>query len=364
VKRPIHQANARQEQSTNHDGEDSASVDRFVTNVFNSAFPCPATASNRADLNACIHITPDEFQIQSVQVISNSNSETCVSDSSFLGVCADTLRCVFNFVSTLLVGLSPVKIFSVLMCLGAFFLCLAGADGTKLFPNFRQSVSCLSPSNSARHPPVIVTLQVENVALPMGYDSGAAVTLIPLCSFQSNFGLKFKPTNLVLQGVSGPIKTEGEVVVKVFCPDSRIGASLPLIICDSIQLKHPLLGRNWLDVLCPSWRKSVCTASLLNQSSQETDHVSLFTTRFPKVFSSDSSSATVGFSVKLSLKPNAIPKFCSPYSLPFALQDIMSAMLTKLEQEGKLIKVDRSEWASPIFLVPKKKMVNTVCVWT
>ena len=122
VKRPIHQANARQEQSTNHDGEDSASVDRFVTNVFNSAFPCPATASNRADLNACIHITPDEFQIQSVQVI--SNSETCVSYSSFLGVCVDTLRCVFNFVSTLLVGLSPVKFFSVLMRLGAFFYVL------------------------------------------------------------------------------------------------------------------------------------------------------------------------------------------------------------------------------------------------
>jgi len=143
--------------------------------------------------------------------------------------------------------------------------------------------------------------------------------------------------------------------VKVFCPDSKICASLPSIICDSIQLKHPLLGRNWLDVLYPSWRKSVCTASFSKQSFQEIDHVSLFTTRFPKVFSSDSSSAIVGFSVNLSLKPNAIPKFCSPYSLPFALQDIMSAMLTKLEQEGKLIKVDRSEWASPIFLVPKKK---------
>ena len=64
VRRPVHQANAFIQHSTNHDGDDSASVDRFVTNVFNSAFPNPATASNRADLNAPVHIMSDKFQIQ------------------------------------------------------------------------------------------------------------------------------------------------------------------------------------------------------------------------------------------------------------------------------------------------------------
>jgi len=92
--------------------------------------------------------------------------------------------------------------FFLCCCVSAhFFLCLAGADGTRLFPNIRQNVGCLSPNNSARHPPVIVTLQVESVALPMEYDSGAAVTLIPVRSFQSNFCLKFEPTSVVLQGV-------------------------------------------------------------------------------------------------------------------------------------------------------------------
>ena len=187
------------------------------------------------------------------------------------------------------------------------------------------------------------------------------MSLIPLQYFTKNFHLNFKPTSLLLQGVSDQIQTLGEILVEVYCPDTNVSAILPLIVCESAHLKYPLLGRSWLDVLFPDWRKNVCLHNSA-QSLQATDHVSRLSCRFPNVFSANSASAIKGFSMRLTLKPNVFPKFCSPYTLPYSLQDVMSNMLSSLQAEGKLVKVDSAEWASPDFLVPKKNGQYRLCV--
>jgi len=56
----------------------------------------------------------------------------------------------------------------------------------------------------------------------MEYDLGAAVSLIPLQYFVKNFNLTFKPTSLLLQGVSHQIQSLGEIFVKVFCLDTNV----------------------------------------------------------------------------------------------------------------------------------------------
>jgi len=50
-----------------------------------------------------------------------------------------------------------------------------------------------------------------------------------------------------------------------------------------------------------------------------------------------------------------IPVFCRPYSLPYALQNILSNKLNVdgWDREGKIVEIYHSEWASPVFLVPK-----------
>jgi len=136
---------------------------------------------------------------------------------------------------------------------------------------------------------------------------------------------------------------------------------LPLIVCESTHLKYPLLGRNWLDVLFPDWRKNVCLHNSAH-SLQATDHMSRLSRRFPNVFSVNSASAIKGFSVHLTLKPNVFPKLCSPYTLPYSSQDVMSNILSSFQAEGKLVKVESAEWATPVFLVPKKSGQYRLCV--
>ena len=82
---------------------------------------------------------------------------------------------------------------------------------------------------------------------------------------------------------------------------------------------------------------------------------------FPNVFSQDKATDIKGFCVNLTLKPNVTPVFASPYSLPFSLQDVMSDMLDSLTAGNKLVKVDRSDWASPVFLVQKK--MEPIALW-
>ncbi len=61
-----------------------------------------------------------------------------------------------------------------------------------------------------------------------------------------------------------------------------------------------------------------------------------------------------GLKAKLSLVPNTTPKFFRPRSVPYALKAAVNDELERLEKSGVLTKVDHSEWAAPIVVVPKQ----------
>jgi len=90
--------------------------------------------------------------------------------------------------------------------------------------------------------------------------------------------------------------------------------------------------------------------------------VNTFRARHPNCFSNDSSSAIKGYSVKLHLKPIVVPVFRKPYSLPYKMVEKVDAKLNQWLAEGKLVKVDFSKWASPIFAIPKRDNQVRICV--
>ena len=57
--------------------------------------------------------------------------------------------------------------------------------------------------------------------------------------------------------------------------------------------------------------------------------------------------------VTLVLKDNVKPVFCRPRTIPFGLRDRVEAEIGRLVNEKVLIKVDESEWATPIVPVVK-----------
>ena len=64
---------------------------------------------------------------------------------------------------------------------------------------------------------------------------------------------------------------------------------------------------------------------------------------------------------KLSLKKEAKPAFRKARSVPYALQDAVEEELRKWEEDGVAEKVDYSEWASPLVVVPKPGGKVRIC---
>ena len=64
---------------------------------------------------------------------------------------------------------------------------------------------------------------------------------------------------------------------------------------------------------------------------------------------------------QLQVQSQAIPKFCKPRPVPFALREALEKELSRLEQLGILQKVSHSDWAAPIVVVLKEDGCLRVC---
>ena len=82
--------------------------------------------------------------------------------------------------------------------------------------------------------------------------------------------------------------------------------------------------------------------------------------RYQEVFSEKLGTITP-FQAKLSVAPNAKPKFFKPRTVPFALKERVESELDRLERDGVLEKTPYSEWAAPIVTVPKQDGQIRIC---
>ena len=82
--------------------------------------------------------------------------------------------------------------------------------------------------------------------------------------------------------------------------------------------------------------------------------------KFPNLFK-DGLGTVKNYQVKLSVDPDAKPKYCKPRSVLFVLKEAIENDLDRLEQLGVITKVNYSEWAAPIVAVPKTDGGVRIC---
>ena len=68
-----------------------------------------------------------------------------------------------------------------------------------------------------------------------------------------------------------------------------------------------------------------------------------------------------GMTAKLMLRPEAVPRFCKPRPIPYALRPKVEATLEKMEKEGNIEKVEISDWATPVVPVMKPDGSVRIC---
>ena len=112
-----------------------------------------------------------------------------------------------------------------------------------------------------------------------------------------------------------------------------------------------MFGRNWMQGIQLDWAKlhqirEKATASIIS--------------RFPAVFSA-AVGKIQGYKAVIRLKEGTKPIFKKSRSVAYALQPALETELTRMQQEGILEPIERSEWATPLVIVPKSNGRLRVC---
>ncbi|KAK3924260.1 hypothetical protein KUF71_002531 [Frankliniella fusca] len=217
-----------------------------------------------------------------------------------------------------------------------------------------------SHARSSDSSSVNVYVNVNNQRLKLSIDSGSKETLLPIFMFKDYFrNLRLTPSRAILTSVEGEsIKVIGEC--KVHVTDTK-GKSheLSILVVDSRSLKIPLLGRKWLDKICPEWRnKLFCllgelAEEIVNLVDEASETVVNLRKLFPKVFSKNKNSAIEGFEATIMLKENAVPIIAKEYPIPFYLRERVINKLWEDVDSGKAKIVTQPRWASPMFAIEK-----------
>ena len=198
--------------------------------------------------------------------------------------------------------------------------------------------------------PYVVEVKVNGLSLQMEVDSGASVSLAPeaaVASLLSSTALQ--PSNTVLKTYTGEqIPVKGTLKVDVEYEQQRCSQLSLLVVHGSGPC---LLGRDWLSVLRLDWRNIL--QATVHPTTTFDERVKHLPQRYPEVFA-DTLGTITPYLAKLSVNPEAPPKFFKPRPVPFALRDQVGRELDRLERDGVLEKTAYSEWAAPVVIVPKQ----------
>ena len=196
---------------------------------------------------------------------------------------------------------------------------------------------------------VSIPVVVAGKEIVMEVDTGAAVTVIPKEIYLQHYShLPLAPCTSQLKTYSGAVlPVAGEIMVDVKYQGQS--SELPLVVAE-IKNQPPVLGRNWLSVIRLNWKELFKVSTMAEE----------LTTKYKSVFG-EGLGTIKEFEARIKVKPDANPKFHKARPVPYALKGAVEAELERLEKEGIISKVEHSEWAAPIVVVPKSDGSIRIC---
>lgn len=200
--------------------------------------------------------------------------------------------------------------------------------------------------------PLMVSVELNGQSVEMQVDTGAAVSLLPEHLYQRHLkSLTIHPTNIKLQSYSGQaVRALGYVMVPIKYGGKR--TTLALYITDG--RRTPLMGRSWLKILRLDWN------SIFSISRVEKQTVDGILSRHGKVFEPGMGKIK-GMTAKITLREDSRPIFHRARPVPFAIRERVATELDRLVESGVMCKVNHSEWATPIVVVPKADDKIRIC---
>lgn len=238
-----------------------------------------------------------------------------------------------------------------------------------------QEIQDLLSISTTLRSKLIYDILVNDISILFEIDTGAPVTLISLADAKRWFGkVQLQSNDTGLQSYCHTsIDVLGFIYVHVKTPIPSPAVKLYIVRSD----RKPLLGREWLRQLHFDWLEIFKQLIYPSESTHTSTHTvqQLHTTssfnlqsklnelvqRFAKVFDTASAGKIVGTQARLHMKADSTPKFFKARRVPFPLLQPVERELDRLVHDGILVKVDTSDWATPIVPVPKSQGEVRIC---
>lgn len=214
--------------------------------------------------------------------------------------------------------------------------------------------------------PVFMEVSVNHKVIKMELDTGACRSVMHRAHKEKYFpNVELRKCERNLFSVSGQkLNISGVCLVTVENVSKTRTHECELTIVESAREFMPLLGRDWLDIVSPTWRTKFSVNSLRLDSNQinTKEIINTLRAKYPIVFSSISAGTIKDFKVDLTLEENAKPIFFKPYQVPYGLRDAVEAEIDRLRNLGIIYPVRNSAWASPVVIVNKPDGSIRMCV--
>lgn len=228
---------------------------------------------------------------------------------------------------------------------GQYFLNDTDSDDDCHFYNLVSSVG---------DKPYYIRLSVENVQCKFEIDTGSKISAISKMYYDDNFSnIPIQNRVLTFRSYTGDvIETLGYIVVHVKCGTEA--AHLKLYVIDNGG--PPLLGRLWIKHLKLSIFKS--DNGTIHNVDEGNSLANSLRLQFPEVFAEGL--GTCKSSIRLHLSDET-PVFVKARPLPLALRERVERELDRLQREGVIYKVERSDYGTPIVPVVKANGDIRIC---
>ncbi|XP_064643572.1 uncharacterized protein K02A2.6-like [Lineus longissimus] len=203
-----------------------------------------------------------------------------------------------------------------------------------------------------------VTLDCNNTPCELQVDTAADFSIMCKTDFDTKFACtQLERSNIRLKTYTGDhIKVCGTFDCNVLYNKQQV--TLPMVVVDHVD-RPALLGRNWLAKLKLDWGQ-ILSVNTVKRTGNAKARLDLLLRKHSRLFE-DSYDGMKGHEAHIRVKPDAAPVFHKPRNCPYAIRDRVELELDKLEKNGVMKKIDRSDWASPIVVVPKADGSVRIC---
>ncbi|XP_065204102.1 uncharacterized protein K02A2.6-like [Planococcus citri] len=219
-------------------------------------------------------------------------------------------------------------------------------------------IDMVRASDNSSEPPIFVCVRVNDIDVKFEYDTGATKTVITE-SVTKQFNVKLKPTEIRFEDYSGKIINPlGTINVTAQYRDNCEQLDL-FVVANSYS---SVIGRDWIFPLKIGSLPVSCDANVLpirEIRELKVPELDTLVKKYSQVF--EGKIGPVKKVVSLHLKEGAKPVFQRSRVVPLALQQAVLNEIDRLVEEGLWIKVNYSDWASPIVPVLKSNGDVRLC---